>query len=444
MVTEAERNLKREIGFVGLLAMCVGINIGGALFALTGTAAGLTGPSLPLAMLISSLPILLALGPYLMFSTAWPTTSATYRYSQILSPGLAFTSLLTLAVCMCIGGQPLYALAFGTYLAQLVPVSPKLMGVIALTFFYVLNILGIKPTAWLQSLLFFVLVAALALYVALGLGHVDPARFAEPFPHGVGGLLAASGLLFTFSAGGLFVVDLGGEVAKPERSYMAALAIGIGLAVLLYMLIHVVTVGAVDWTVAAGQTLIGVAQSFMGRAALAFFIIGGALVACATTINIVFTVISRGFLVVSGEGLLPEFLGRVNKRFGTPHWGLTVAWLVTVVSLLTVPSLMFFGSMLNLGLALAITVVCLSAARVPEKAPAILEKSRIKFRPRTLKVVSYAAVALNGIILLFLSVAVGLPSLVFVGILAASYVLYRTQAPHRKPGAMATFDAGGR
>jgi len=435
MISEAEKNLKREVGFLGLLAMSVGVNIGGALFALTSVAAGLTGPSLPLAMLISALPVLLALVPYIMFSSAWPVTSGTYRYSQLLSPGLAFTSLLTLAVAMLIGGQPLYALAFGIYLSQLLPISPIAAGLIVLTVFYLVNIMGIKPTSWLQSLLFFVLLAALLLYAGMGIGHVDPARFADLFPKGAGGLLAASGLLFTFSAGGLFVVDLGGEVRRPEKSYGLALTLGIVLAVLLYVAIHVVTVGVIDWNALEGQTLISVARTFMGRGALAFFIVGGALVACATTINIVFTIISRGLMVVSAEGLLPAFLGEVSRRFGTPHWGLTVAYIVSAAALVTIPSLMFFGSMLNLGLALAITVVCLSGARVPQKAPHILERSSLKVSPWTLRAAGYTAAALNGLILLFLSLAVGASSLAFAGILAGSYLFYRLMDASRRRAA---------
>ncbi len=85
-----ENKLKKRIGFIGLLAMCVGLNIGGALFALTSIAAGLTGPSLPLAMLISSIPAMLALLPYSVLTSAIPTTSATYRYAQMVSPSFLY------------------------------------------------------------------------------------------------------------------------------------------------------------------------------------------------------------------------------------------------------------------------------------------------------------------------------------------------------------------
>ena len=77
---ESEARLKKEISFLGLVAVFVGMNIGGALFSLTIVGARITGPSLPLAMILASIPALLALVPYSMFSTSYPTSSATYRY----------------------------------------------------------------------------------------------------------------------------------------------------------------------------------------------------------------------------------------------------------------------------------------------------------------------------------------------------------------------------
>lgn len=118
MDTHAETKLRPRIGFFGLLAMSVGMNIGGAVFALTTTAAGMSGPSLPLAMMISSIPALLAVVPYCMLTMSLPTTSATYRYIQLFSPALALVSSMTLIVCILIGAQPLFALAFGMYLGK--------------------------------------------------------------------------------------------------------------------------------------------------------------------------------------------------------------------------------------------------------------------------------------------------------------------------------------
>jgi basic amino acid/polyamine antiporter, APA family len=423
----SEQRLKKHVGFLGLLAMCVGLNIGGALFALTTVAAGFSGPSLPLAMLVSSFPILLAVIPYVALTSVMPTTSATYRYSQLLSPSLAIVSLLTLLVCMLIGGQPLYALAFGKYLNALLPLDPIWTGIGVLTVFYVINLMGVRLTAWIQTVLFFTLISALILYVVLGLPSVRTENFSAFLPNGVGGLLAASGLLFTFSAGGVFVIDVGGEVMQARQSFSRALPVGIGIAVVLYALIGVATVGVRDWSGLKGESLIEVAEHFMSGPALAYFIVAGALVACATTINVVFTIMSRGFLVVSQEGLLPDFLGRVNERYGTPHWGLTAAYLSCVAALVTIPSLMFFGSMLNLGLILAISVVTLSSFVFPKRYAALFETSSTRFSARTFRMICAVILLLNAVIFVFFTVAIGKAALVFFGILLASCIYARMQ-----------------
>jgi APA family basic amino acid/polyamine antiporter len=433
-VENAEQHLKKQVSFLGLLAMCVGLNIGGALFALTTVAAGFSGPSLPLAMLVSAVPVLLAVVPYVTLTSVMPTTSATYRYSQLISPFVAIVSVLTLLVCMLIGGQPLYAIAFGKYLEALLPLDPIWTGVGVLTAFYVINLMGVRRMARIQTVLFFILLSALILYIVLGLPSVRAENFSPLFPNGVGGVLAASGLLFTFSAGGIFVIDLGGEVMRAKKTFSRALPAGIGIAVLLYALIGAATVGVVDVATLPDKTsLIEVAKRFMPGSALAYFIVGGALVACATTINIVFTIISRGLLVVAEEGLLPRSFGRVNARFGTPHWGLTAAYLVCVAALLIIPSLaflpplIFFGSMLNLGLILSMSVVTLSGFVFPMRYPALFEGASMPFSARNLRIICGTVLVLNTLIFAFFTVAIGKASLVFLCIVLACCIYAGSQ-----------------
>jgi basic amino acid/polyamine antiporter, APA family len=162
---------------------------------------------------------------------------------------------------------------------------------------------------------------------------------------------------------------------------------------------------------------------FMKPAALSYFIIGGALVACVTTVNILFTIIPRSLLVMASEGLLPAFIGKVSARFGTPHWALSVTYGVSLVALLTIPSLRFFASMLNLGLIFAISVACITAAGLPKRNPDLFQKSTIRITAGRLKWVCSIVVAMNSIIFIFLGVAVQFAALVFIALLVGFYLL---------------------
>lgn len=427
MQESGERYLKRQVGFLGLLAACVGLNIGGALFALTTVAAGMCGPSLPLATLFSALPMLLVVFPYVTLTSALPTTSASYRYSQLFDPRLALVSMLTLLLCILLGGQPLFAFAFGKYLAMLAPVDPIAAGVVVLVFFYAVNLVGVRTAAWVQTALFFLLLSALALFIVKGIPWIRAEHFRDLLPRGAGGLLAASGLLFTFSAGGIFVIDLGGEVLEARKAFSRALPLGIGIVVVLYVLIGLITVGVDDWRALEGCSLLDVAKQFLSGPLFAYFTVAGALVACATTINVIFTIISRGLLVVAEDGFLPGWLGRVNRRFGTPHWGLTASWLICTAALVLNPSLFFFGSMLNLGLIFAITVVNLAGLVLPVRYPELYERSLKPLSTAALRAVCVAVLVLNGLIFVFFLVAVGWAAAVFAGIVAASCLFARSR-----------------
>ena len=174
--------MKRQIGFLGLLALSVGYNVGGSLFGLTIVAASLTGPSLPLALLISAMPAILAVLPYSILASAAPTTSASYRYIQLFNPSLALVGAMTVLTCGIFGGLPLMGQIFGLFFQALVPVDPVISGIAVLTVCYLVNVAGIKSTVRVQAILVLLLVSALGLYTVQGAGQFDASRFEVMFP----------------------------------------------------------------------------------------------------------------------------------------------------------------------------------------------------------------------------------------------------------------------
>ena len=426
-IVDNEEKLEKNIGFWGLLAMSVGINIGGSLFALTGLAAGYSGPSLPIAMLISATPVVFALAPFCILSIAHPTTSASYRYGQLVSPTAALVYVLTSITCICIGGLPLFALIAGIGLEPILSISPTASGVLLLSFFYIINIIGVKVLARIQLLLSIILLIALMMFITSGIPHISPANFRPWLPNGLSGTLVAAGLLFTFCAGGLFVVDLGGEVAKAEKNLPRAITAGMLIALLIYLGIMLVTIGAVNWSTLEGQTLVSIAGTFMSPDALTFFIIGGAVLASATTINAVFAVQARLILVISEEEFISPWLSKINDRFGTPHRALTFIYLVSVASLIAIPSLKLFGSLLNFTMIMAVTLVTLASIKVANNFPNLCSSEGLSISPAVLKIIAWIIVVINAVIATFLAIYIGAPSLVFVGIMAAVYIYSRIQ-----------------
>jgi len=271
-----------------------------------------------------------------------------------------------------------------------------------------------------QVVLVLFLVSALRLYTIQGVTHVDVNRFSELFPQGISGLLAAAGLLFTLSSSGLGMVDLGGEVVNARQTIPRVLLVGIPIAVLINLAILTVTAGAVDTLALEDTTLIQVAANFMSAPQLGYFVVAGALLACATSINTLFTLVARWLLALGSEGLLPRFLFRVDSERGTPISGLTLAYVLAAMSLLTQSSLLFFGTLLNFPVMLGVILISILAMILPRRYPLLYDNSAFHPPLPILWVVCGTVVVANVIIFIFLASASHKATWAFAGLILVS------------------------
>ena len=421
-------NLRRDIGFIGLIAIMVGLNIGGSLFLLTGVAAGLTGSSLLLAQLASATPILLALPAYTALSSALPVTCANYQYAKLFSRPLAVAAWMVLFVAIPLGMLPLFAVAVAKLLAVLSPgLDVTLSAVIVMSLIFVINLVGVKLATQTQFIGVIILLVALITFIVGGMPSVSLGNLVPVFAGGPVGFIGASALLYTLLAGGLFGIEMGDEVRNPRNTIPRALVISMGIVLALYLLIEMVAVGSVGWQQFSRGTLGDVAGSFLSGGWLGLFVIGGGIMASATTINLALAAAGRYALAFSFDGYFPRMFSRVNRRFGTPHNGLTLVYLMTVATLLINPPLMTLGSVLNFGLLFMVTLVLFAAVRLLKRHPATYARASVRIKPGLLVVVSYTAIAVNILFMLVLAIALKWTFLIFVGAIVAGLALFNAR-----------------
>jgi len=408
--------LKRELNLVTLVAIMVGLNIGGSLFVLTAIAAGLTGPSLFVSQIISSLPILLALIPYLMLTSAIPTNCGNYQYAKLFSRPLAVAGWWGLFIAIPLGALPLFAIATAKLLMIMMPGLPLIgTAIIVMTVFFAINLIGVKVTAYVQFATVALLVMALVTFIIPGIPAMEGQNLMPMFTGGAMGLIGAAALLYTLLAGGLFGIEMGDEVKNASITIPRALIISIAIALVIYLLIEIV---------AEGGTLGTAAEAFLSMPLLGFFVIGGGILASTTTINLTLTASGRYLLASAEDMFFPKIFGSINRKFGTPHWGLTLAYILSVISLVVNPSLQTLAAMLNFGLLFMVTLVLLAAFRLPKTHPEIYENAKFRFSRRTITITSLAAVVINIIFIAILAMAVLSAFLIFTGFVVFGTVLY--------------------
>jgi len=426
VILMAGGKLKRELNLVTLIAAMIGLNIGGSLFVLTAIAAGLTGPSLFISQIISALPILLALIPYLMLTSAIPTNCGNYQYAKLFSRPLAVAGWWGLFIAIPFGAMPLFALATAKLLIILMPGLPLVgTAVIVLTVFFAINVIGVKATAYVQSAAVAILVIALVVFIVQGIPVIEARNLTPMFTGGTMGLVGAAALLYTLLAGGLFGIEMGDEVKNAKTTIPRALIISIAIVLVIYLLIEIIAVGAIDFKAFAGGGTLGTpAEAFLSIPLLGFFVIGGGILASTTTINLTLTAAGRYILASAEDRFFPSFFSSINQKFGTPHWGLALAYVLSVISLAVNPSLQTLAAMLNFGLLFMVTLVLLAAFRLPKTHPDIYENAKFKFGRKTLAITSLVAVAINIIFIAILAVAVLDAFLIFAGFVIFGLALY--------------------
>lgn len=391
-----ESNLKKVLGLGDVMGIAVGQIIGAGVMALTGVAIGMTGSGITLAFILSSVFTIITILPIAIMGSAIPTTGGLYRYSsRLLSSKVGFFWMLlfilgNLTIAM-------YAISFAQYMQGLVPsipMTPIAFGL--LTIFYLSNIVGVKFAAIVEKVMVIVLFLGLAVFIIWGFPEVNYSVFnaKEMFPHGAGGFFTAVALLSFATGGAQVIAELGGEMKRPGRDIPLTIivtTIGVGI---LYAFMATIAVGILPISDVANKPLTDVARTILPHPLFIFFMIGGAMFALATTLNATLSWITKGILISCEDGWLPKSLGKVNKKFGTPHWLLTVFYVVGLIPILTGLSLETISALGTGVLLVANVIPIIASSQLPKKYPELYTKAPFKLSKTALNIVVVLAVIL--------------------------------------------------
>ncbi|SMO84874.1 APC family permease [Fodinibius sediminis] len=167
-------------------------------------------------------------------------------------------------------------------------------------------------TVFKFSVLIFLVFGGLAL-----LGSEVYPSFASPVPP-IDDLGEAALLLIYAFVGFEGAVVPAGEAKRPERDMPAALLLGLGSVVVLYMFIQLVAQAAVPSLGSSSAPLLDASEALFGNTGAIILMIG---VVTSVTGNLFSTMFSTPRLTyaLSIQGSLPAWFGNVHSRFLTPH-----------------------------------------------------------------------------------------------------------------------------
>lgn len=328
--------LKRVITLREALAINIGAIIGGGIFAISGLAAGIAGPSTIISIILGAVISMLTGMSFAQLASIYSNEGGNYIYARSLLGRYAGVIAGVMFIVASIIGGAAVALSFGSYFAGLFGASLSVPAIAAalIIALSIVNYLGVKHSADASLVLTVIKVIILGLFVAIGVFYIKPSNYSPFLPSGLSGMFAASAFIFFAYSGFARVTTLGEEVDNPKKTIPKTIIYSIIISALIYALVMVVMIGTTPYAaLSASQSPLEYAILYATHNALLGYVISlGALFA---TVNVVLSMvlgISRVTFAMSRGRDLPKALAKIN-RFGAPDTAIIISAAVMVISI---------------------------------------------------------------------------------------------------------------
>lgn len=323
----------KKYGLFDMIAMGMGNIIGVSIFTTMPIVMGVTGRSVVWGLLLGCFLCILTAIPQAAAASLMKLEGGTYSTGLLLLPKW-MSGIFGLSSVIAWLGFASLASAMASYTAQMIPGlsdMQKLVTVVYLLFFFVMNILGPSIMSKLQNVMMIILLVALGIFIVGGFPHIQPDFFGPGmFSGGASGFVASSAMLAMACSGGVFVVNLSADAKNPRRDVpLAMVGSTVCVAVVYFLLAMVAAGGAVPIEdVAAAGNLGVVAQAVLSQPLYLFFMVGGALFALATTLNSMLAIFKYPWMKMAEDGWLPKVLLKTDKKFHYPYVLMGAAFII--------------------------------------------------------------------------------------------------------------------
>jgi APA family basic amino acid/polyamine antiporter len=244
--------LKRTVGIFGAASIGIASIIGAGIFVLSGVAAGLAGPSVILSFLIAGLISLLTALSAAELSSFITDTGASYAYTKrafgkfwsFLVGWFKYFDYIVGAAAVSVGFAAYFTELFGFTGSTAIILSAIGLPIV----FTILNLIGVKETAHVTSVMVLIKVFALVLVIMLGglflARNFNVANYTPFFPKGINGTLNGAAIIFFAFLGFNTVSMVSEETKDPKRNIPKALMLAFIVSFILYMSVGL----ACPWT----------------------------------------------------------------------------------------------------------------------------------------------------------------------------------------------------
>lgn len=334
--TSGGSKLKREIGLAAATAIVVGNIIGSGIFMAPASLARVSNPKTAiLAWAVSAIGSILIAMSFANMGSAMPKTGGPIVYTRAAFGDFAgFLIAWTYWIATWCGNATIIT-AFMSYFVYFVPqantpVMAFLITSATLWIFTIINILGVKNAAFIGIVSTVLKVAALLVFMVIAAMHFNPSflnTVAKPELSGMGSFPGAIAVALWAFIGLESATVPAGEIKDPEKNIKKSTIYGTILAAVIYILISILAMGALDQGSLANSDapLADIINKATGGSWGGAFIAAGAIISTlGGTSGWIFTT-ARSSFGAAEDNLFPKIFAKVHPKYNTPVASLVIS-----------------------------------------------------------------------------------------------------------------------
>ena len=405
---ESSLSLKRVLGAGDLVMLAIGAIIGAGIFGAIGTAAagqvgpdGVVirygaGPALVISFLLLGGVCALAALCYAELAAMIPQAGSAYAYTyatlgEVVAWVIGWDLILEYAV-----GNVAVAISWGDYFATLLrglgvelPVwlttgyrtallssnadvngllttAPHVLGlpilvnlpafaiVMAITW---LLLRGTRESSTVNNVMVVVKLAALALFIGVGLMALDPVNYTPFAPNGFTGVHQGAAIVFFAYIGFDAISTAGEETRNPQRNLPIGILGGLAVCTVIYMVVGAVLTGMVPYGQLAVADPLSRALELAGYTGVGWVVALGAAVSMTAVLLVFQYGQPRIFYAMARDGLLPAWAARVDPKTRVPYATTLITGVVVALASLVGDAAETYD-LTNIGTLFAFALVC--------------------------------------------------------------------------------------